>query len=153
MTTTTQTVTPAVMHSGTHTGTAPHASTDRRPLVRGGVVGASTALAGNAAVFAFGSIGEPIRVVIGADATPTALSLFEIAATTVLAVAVGTVALWVTRRCRLRDRTWAIGATVVAVASAVPLWRLEIDATSQLMLTVMHLLTGACCIAAHTRRT
>ena len=135
----------------------PTATTDgvtdsRRSLVRGGVIGGASALLGNAALFALGSIGEPGRVVIGADAAPKPLTLFEVAATTVIAIALGTLALWVTRWRRLSDRTWAIGVAVVAAASAVPLWGLEIDTSSQLVLTAMHLLTGVCCIAAHRRR-
>lgn len=137
----------------TATDTTPGIAHPHPSLLHGAAVGTGTALAGNAVLFALGAIGEPIHVIIGADAAPTAVTLFEVAATTVIAIVVGTLALWVTRWRRLGDRTWAIGAAVVAVASAVPLWGLEIDTSSQLFLTSMHLLTGACCIAANLRRT
>ncbi len=147
---TTITANPTSTSISTSTSNKRAATRPHRPLGRGAVVATVAALAGNLAVFAVGSIGEPIRVVIGSHAAPKAVGLFDIAATTVIAIVIGTVVLWVTRWRRLSDRTWVVGAAVVAVTSAVPLWRLEIDSTSKLLLSAMHLYTGACCIAAQT---
>ena len=42
-------------------------------------------------------------------------------------------------------------AAVVAVISALPLLRLEVDAGSKVALVTMHLVTGAAAIAGHTK--
>jgi hypothetical protein len=102
----------------------------------------------NTLVWAFGRIGEPIRVIIGRNAEPEALAWFHVAITTVLAVVLGGLALAVMRR-RNRVRAWVMTALAIAVGSAAPLWRLDIDTKSKVLLTVMHLCTGMCCVAAH----
>jgi LytS/YehU family sensor histidine kinase len=116
-----------------------------RTLTATGVV-----LGANTLVWVVGRIGEPIRVVIGSDAAPEPLAWAHVAITTIAATVLGGVVLAVMqRRGRGLERVWAAGAVAIAVVSAVPLWRLEIDTTSKTLLTLMHLLTGVCCVAVH----
>lgn len=111
-------------------------------------VAAAFAVAGNTLVWALGRVGEPIRVVIGSDGEPEPLAWSHVAVTTIVSIALGGLALAAVRRRGRSDRTWAIAALAIAVVSAAPLWRLDVDATSKALLTAMHLLTGACCISA-----
>jgi hypothetical protein len=115
-------------------------------------VATGIAVASNTLVWAFGRIGEPIRVIIGSDSEPAALTWWSVALTTIVATVLGGVALAVTRRLGRSERVWQFAVMVLAVVSAVPLWWLDIDVASKSLLTVMHLLTGACSLVAHQRR-
>jgi Family of unknown function (DUF6069) len=132
---------PSTVTSRTNTNTA------TRTLTATGA-----AVAGNTLIWAAGRIGEPIRVVIGSDAAPEPLAWAHVAITTIVATVVGGAVLALVRRYGRSDRVWAAGAIGLAVVSAVPLWRLDIDATSKSLLTLMHLLTGVCCVTAHLAR-
>jgi Family of unknown function (DUF6069) len=116
------------------------------------LVAAGAAVTGNTLVWALGRIGEPIRVVIGTEGESEPLAWSHVAITTVIATVLGGVVLAAMRRRGMRDRLWATAALTVAVVSAVPLWRLDINANSKTLLTVMHLFTGLCCVIAHLAR-
>jgi hypothetical protein len=109
------------------------------------------ATAGNTIVWAVGRIGKPIEVIIGADAAPEPLAWSHVAITTIVATVLGGIVFVVMRR-RHAERLWAIGAVTLAVVSAMPLWRLDIDASSKTLLSLMHLLTGLCCVAVQLAR-
>lgn len=129
----------------------PHSPTtpSLRGLSTGALAATVAALAGNLAVFAVGSSGTPIRVVTGYSPDGADLTIPEIVATTVIAIAAGAALRWALTRTRFDGfRIWAGVAAAVAVISAVPLWRLDIDSASKVSLTVMHLWTGAACVAA-----
>lgn len=129
------------------TRTPPDGSTALRTALLGASIGAGLALAGNLAVFAAGNAGAPIRVVTGGSPGGTDLALNEVVATTLVAVYAGAVLLALLGRRADRFRLWTGLAAALAVASAVPLWRLEVDTGSKAALTTMHLLTGAAAIA------
>jgi hypothetical protein len=106
----------------------------------------------NTVVWAFGRIGEPIHVVIGRNAVPEPLAWSHVAVTTIAAIVLGGVVRAVMQRGSRKgkhERLWATTAMIIAVVSAMPLWRLDIDTASKILLTVMHLLTGVCCVATH----
>jgi Family of unknown function (DUF6069) len=126
---------------------ADSASGTTRTLIAAGV-----AVAGNTLVWALGRIGEPIRVIVGTEGKSEPLAWSHVAITTIVATVLGGVVLAVMRRRGISDRVWATAALVIAVASAVPLWRLDIDANSKTVLTAMHLFTGVCCVTAHAGR-
>ncbi len=149
----TPTITPTSTRISTPPSTAPGSVRPSRPSVRRAVTGTVAALAGNALLFAIGSIGEPIRVVTGADAAPSLLPLGHVAATTMIASAIGTGALWLTRWRRLSDRTWAT-AQRPSRSSLPSRCGASISTTHpKVLVTAMHLFTGTCCVAAHTIRT
>jgi L-lactate permease len=137
--------------TATTTSSTPAAAT-RSLLVRGTLFGLGLALIANAIVFAVGSVGAPIQVVTGsASAAAADLRLGEVIATTVVALLLGTLALWLFDRRRGDGlRSWTVVAAVVAVLSALPLLRLDVDAGSKVALVTMHLATGAAAVVGHT---
>lgn len=120
----------------------------RRNVALGALWGAVAALVVNIAMWLVGHAGEPVRVVTGWAPDGADLTVGEVVATTVVAVGLGGVLLgWMQRRLD-RFRAWAIIVATVAVSSALPLWRLDVDTNSKVTLSCMHLATGACAIAA-----
>jgi hypothetical protein len=127
-----------------------------RTTVAGGLVGTGLAVAATFGIYAVGNIGAPIRVVTGWAPDGADLRVVEVVLTVVVAVAAGAVLLaLVQSRFALAWRAWTITASLLAVASAVPLTRLNIDRGSKIALATMHLATGAAAIAGHAiaRRT
>lgn len=117
---------------------------------RGTALGVGLALASTLAVYVVGNLGAPIMVVTGWNPDGADLSIGEVVATASIAVILGGMLLWLLeRRKRGAVRTWEMIAIAVAVLSAVPLLRLEIDAGSKISLIAMHLLTGASAITGH----
>jgi len=139
----------------------PAGSTDptgpaRPALRRGTALGLAPAVAATTTVFTVGNLGAPVRVVTGQAPDGADLGLGEVVVTTVVAVLAGAGLLWLLDRYRADGfRLWVPAASAVAVLSAIPLWRLDIDAGSKLTLTAMHLATGCAAIAGHAlvRRT
>jgi len=128
---------------------------DRRTAtpVRGGVAlgtlwGAVAALVVNVTIWLVGHTGEPIRVVTGWAPDGADLTLIEVVATTLVAIGLGGVLLGWMQRHFDRFRAWSIIVASVAVASALPLWSLDVDTGSKFTLSCMHFATGACAIAA-----
>jgi hypothetical protein len=102
------------------------------------------------AVFLLGNLGAPIRVVTGSNSAGADLSIGEVVVTASVSVVLGGLVLWLLERRRADGlRTWERTAVVVAILSALPLLRLDIDAASKASLVAMHLLTGAAAITAH----
>ncbi|HEX6421537.1 MAG TPA: DUF6069 family protein [Acidimicrobiales bacterium] len=134
-------------HEDDTTRTPAAGATTPRTAMLGGSVGAGLALVANLAVFAAGNLGAPIRVVTGSAPDGTDLALGEVVGTTLVTVAAGAALLAVLARRADRFRLWTAVAVAVAVLSAVPLWRLDVDAGSKVALTTMHLLTGAAAVA------
>ena len=127
----------------------------RHRIARGALLGAAAALAATITIWLIGSAGEPIRVVTGWAPEGADLSIGEVVIVTIAAVGLGALLLLWMQRHRDRFRAWAIVATSVAIASAIPLWRLDVDAGSKVALTCMHLATGVATVAgqAGVRRT
>jgi len=120
----------------------------RRGVALGALWGAVAALVVNITIWLVGHAGEPVRVVTGWAPHGADLTAGEVVATTVVAVGLGGVLLgWMHRRFD-GFRAWTIIVTSVAVASALPLWRLDVDTGSKVTLSCLHLATGACAIAA-----
>jgi|GEM_PF-6288471 len=125
---------------------SPDEGTTRRTAV-GTVIGIGAALVATSIVFVVGNLGAPIRVMTGWNPDGADLTFAEVAITAASAVAAGGLLLWWMARRRPRAfAAWQGIAVAVAVVSAVPLLRLDIDAGSKLSLVSMHLLTGACAI-------
>jgi hypothetical protein len=92
--------------------------------------------------------GSPIRVRTGWQTSGSKMTVVEYVLTVAISVAVGQVVLaGMLKRSRNAFRRWAILAGAVAVVSALPLWRLDIPASSKTWLTIMHLCTGAAAVA------
>jgi hypothetical protein len=120
-----------------------------RPVssVRGAAVGIGLAVVTNVAVYLAGDAGAPIRVVTGWEPDGAHMGVGDVIAATVVWVAIGAVALWAFERFRPDGfREWAAAAALVAVASIVPLLRLDIDTGSKVALSTMHLVVGAATI-------
>jgi hypothetical protein len=125
-------------------------SVEARAIVAGGLVGTVLALASTLAIYLVGNIGAPIRVVTGWAPDGADQSVGEVIITVVVAVAAGAVLLAVAQARFARPwRAWTITASLFAVASAVPLTRLDVDRGSKVALVSMHLATGAAAIAGH----
>lgn len=123
-----------------------------RPALRGGLLGTAAALAATSCLYALGNVGSNVQVVTGWAPDGADLRYAEVLSTVAVAVLAGAGLLAVLeRRSASALRTWSAIAVSVAVLSALPLWRLEVDAGSKLWLTAMHLATGACAIAAQRR--
>jgi Family of unknown function (DUF6069) len=121
-----------------------------RPVVVGGLLGVALALAGCSVVYVIGNLGAPIRVVTGWAPDGADLTVEEVVITIMVAVTAGAVLLGAAQRRLARPwRAWMITAAVVAVASTLPLFHLDIDAGSKLALASMHLTTGVAAIAGH----
>lgn len=138
----------------TSPATADHHDASRsvgaRTTVTGGLVGTVLALASTLAIYVVGNIGAPIRVVTGWAPDGADQTVGEVVITVVVALAAGSVLLAVAQARHTRAwRAWTITAALFAVASAVPLTRLDIDAGSKVALVSMHLATGAAAIAGH----
>lgn len=115
---------------------------------RGTTIGVVAAVALNLVVLAIGNIGAPIEVVTGWAPDGAPLTVGEVVGTTIVSVAAGGLVLWIaSRHWSNALRGWTIAAASVAVASALPLWRLDVDSGSKTALTAMHLLTGVVAIA------
>jgi uncharacterized membrane protein len=112
----------------------------------GALSGIGIALVANLVIFAVGDRGTPTRVVTGWSPDGADLTIFEVVSTTLVAVALGAVVLWRLDRRPNGFAAWTWVAMIVAVASALPLWRLDVDTASKATLTAMHLTTGAAAI-------
>jgi hypothetical protein len=98
-------------------------------------------------IWLIGRAGEPVRVVSGWAPDGADLSLGEVVIVTVVAVGLGALLLHWMQRHRDRFRAWTIVAMSVAITTAIPLWRLDVDTGSKVALTCMHLATGAAAVA------
>ena len=122
-----------------------------RSVVRGGLIGAAIAVTGCLVVYAIGNAGAPIRVVTGWSPDGAELTVAEVIATVVVSIALGTGLLALLQRRRPNAwSTWRIVVALVAIASAVPLFGLDVDAGSKVALASMHLTTGVASIAGQT---
>jgi hypothetical protein len=123
---------------------------------RGVVLGLAFALAADSIVYAIGNAGAPIRVVTGwSSSTGKDISFGEVVGTCLVSIVLGGLLLsWMLRRRADGLRRWIVVAAAVAIVSAIPLYRLDIDTGSKIALSSMHLLTGAAAIVAQliTRR-
>jgi hypothetical protein len=117
-------------------------------LTSGTALGVALAWATTTVVYVIGNLGAPIRVVTGWAPDGADLRVAEYLITSAVAVAAATLALWLLRR-RGAERAWAPLVAIVSVASAVPLWWLDVDTGSKLSLTMMHLLTGTAAVTGH----
>jgi hypothetical protein len=128
----------------------------RSATAQGAAIGVGLALAVDSVVYLVGNMGAPVQVITGwSSATGKDLSYGEVVGTVLAAVVLGALLLaWMLRRRGNGLRRWIVAAAAVAVVSAIPLFRLDIDTGSKLSLASMHLLTGAAAIAAQliTRR-
>ena len=122
----------------------------RRCVPVGTFWGAVAALVVNITIWFVGLAGEPIRVVTGWAPDGDDLTFVEVVATTVVAVGLGSALLARMQRRFDRFPAWAIIVASVTVASALPLWSLDIDTGSKVALSCMHLATGVCAIAAQS---
>jgi Family of unknown function (DUF6069) len=145
------------VNSETHTITHPileevsrrPTSTSRTWIAKGAAAGACVAVLANLAVFLVGNLGAPIRVVTGWAPDGADVRISEVIITTIVSVLAGAAALWVLERRRANGfRIWVVVAAAVAIASAVPLFGLDVDAGSKIALSTMHILTGSAVIAA-----
>jgi hypothetical protein len=116
----------------------------------GVALGIALAWATTSIVFVVGNLGAPIRVVTGWAPDGADLSAAEYLITSAVAVALGGAALWWMERRRDRLRAWSLVVAAVSVASALPLWGLDVDAGSKVALTCMHLVTGAAAVAGQS---
>ncbi len=115
----------------------------------GGGLGVFLAVAATMAIYTVGNLGSPIRVVTGWAPEGTDLTVLEVVATSAAAVTAGAGLLWLLERRRAGHwRLWVTLVGTIAVVSAVPLWRLEVDTGSKVSLTSMHLVTGLAAVAA-----
>ena len=111
-------------------------------------LGTAIAWVATTVAYAVGNAGGTVRVVTGWSPDDADLTYFEVVATVAVSIALGAVLLWaMQRRAANAFGPWVLVAAGVAVLSAVPLWRLDVDTRSKLALTTMHLLTGACAVA------
>ena len=109
------------------------------------------AVAVNLAIYLVGNRGSPVRVVTGWAPDGADLTIIELVVTTVVAVAIAGALLARMQRGRDWFDRWAVMVAGVAVLSALPLWRLDVDTGSKLTLTTMHLATGASALLSHGR--
>jgi hypothetical protein len=117
---------------------------------RGTAFGVGLALLSTIAVYVVGNLGAPIRVVTGWSPEGADLTLVEVVLTATAAVVLGALALWLLERRRSDGlRIWELVAAALAVLSAAPLLRLDVDRGSKISLVAMHLLTGVAAIAGH----
>jgi hypothetical protein len=137
------------------TAIAEHAISTPRTSVRtlraaqGAALGVVVASIATTIVYAIGNVGANIQVVTGWASDGTDLRYVEVVATVAVSVVLGAGLLWLMeRRTAKALRIWAVVAAAVAVLSAVPLWRLEVDTGSKAALTLMHLATGASAVGA-----
>ncbi len=120
----------------------------RTTVARGVALGAVLGLAANTLAFAIGKLLGPVRVVTGSHPEGADLTYVSVALATVAGITAGGALLWAfVRRGADRYKLWTGVAAAVAMLSSIPLWRLDIDAASKVMLTTMHLLAGASAIA------
>lgn len=131
-------------------------STTRPNVVAlGTAIGVGLGLTANMLAFGLGALIGPVRVVTGSHPQGTDLTYTSVALATVVGIAAGGALLWtLVRRGADRYNLWTAIAAAVAVLSSIPLWRLDIDTTSKMALTTMHLLAGASAIIGQhaTRR-
>ena len=121
-----------------------------RTTVTGGAIGTALALASTLVIYLVGSLGAPIRVVTGWAPDGAELTAGEVIITVVVAVAAGAALLGVAQRHHARAwRAWTVTASLFAIASAVPLTRLDVDRGSKIALASMHLATGVAAIVGH----
>ena len=119
-----------------------------RTVARGTLIGTGLALLGAFAVYGFGRLTTPFRVVSGWSPEGAEVSAVEIAVTVVVAMAAGGLLLAALARWRAEPlRPWIGTVAAVAVLSAVPLWHLDLDTRSKVALSLMHLLTGVAAVA------
>jgi hypothetical protein len=125
------------------------ACTRRHPIVAGTALGAGGSALVGLVLLAVGALGAPVQVVTGAAPDGADLTAVEVVLTAGIAVALGGVLLWALDRFLGNAlRTWSWVVVAVAVVSAIPLWGLDVSLESKLVLTVMHLATGAITIWA-----
>ncbi len=113
-------------------------SHDAHRLRREGITVGVTALVVNIVVrVVAGVLGVPFRVTSGGDTTE--VTVVQVAVSTVVGVVMALVALWVLRRFRRGVTIWTALATVAVLASlAQPLAAAD-DASTALVLVLMHL--------------
>lgn len=126
-----------------------HIST--RSRLKAAVAGAGAGIVGALAIKFVADAGAPVMVVTGWAPDGTRISVLEIVLTVAVVVALGAALLYALDRrgeSSKRFALWACIAIAVALSSAVPLWRLDVDTQSKVALTLMHLWTGTACILA-----
>lgn len=130
----------------------PTARTNRRAtpatLAVGAAVGAAAAVVANLVVFAIGSIGAPLEVVMTGDTTASELPAAAVIGASIAPIVVGAVGLWIFERFLANGfRIWAVTAGVLAVVSIAAPAGLDVSTESKVALAVMHLVVGAAAIA------
>lgn len=121
--------------------------TINRTLLAGTGLGILAAWLADLAILMIANIGAPVRVVTGWSPDGANLTAAEVLITSATAVASTGLGLWWWERHNPRAfRPWSIIVTALAALSAVPLWRLDVDAGSKVALTLMHLTTGSCAV-------
>ena len=117
------------------TAPAEPASTRARPLVRGAVLGTAMAWVATTVVYVVGNTGGTVRVVTGWSPEGADLTYVEVVTTVAVSIALGAALLGAMQRRYVNAfALWTLVAVSVAVLSAVPLWRLDVDYRSKLAL-------------------
>lgn len=121
--------------------------TTKRTLLAGTGLGILAAWLADLTILAFATTDAPVRVVTGWAPDGADLTVAETLLTSGSAVILAGAGLWSWQR---RDpeaiRRWSLVVMSLAVLSAVPLWRLDVDTASKIALSMMHLATGACAV-------
>jgi Family of unknown function (DUF6069) len=120
-----------------------------RRLLSGAASGVALAGLSTMVVYAVGNAGSPIRVVTGWEPDGANVTVAEVLITSAVSVSGGALLLRTMERRGAGIRVWTAIALGVAIVSAVPLWRLDVDTGSRMALTAMHALTGASAIIGH----
>jgi hypothetical protein len=118
-------------------------------LLSGAALGVALAWLSTMVVYAVGNAGSPIRVVTGWAPDGANVTVAEVLITSAVSVSGGALLLRTMERRGAGIRVWTAIALGVAIVSAVPLWRLDVDTGSRMALTAMHALTGASAIIGH----
>jgi hypothetical protein len=118
-------------------------------LLSGAALGVALAWLATMVVYAIGNAGSPIRVVTGWAPDGANVTVAEVLITSAVSVSGGALLLRTMERRGAGIRVWTAIALGVAIVSAVPLWRLDVDTGSKMALTAMHALTGASAIIGH----
>ena len=127
----------------------PTVAAQQSTVAWGALAGVALACVSALIILAIGNVGAPVRVVTGGAPDGADLSVAEVLITSTVAVVLGAALLWfLERRGPNGLRTWTIIAAFVAVASAVPLLRLNVGADSKIALSAMHLATGVSAVSS-----
>lgn len=127
-----------------HTTTLTTKSTTRPAAVgKGAGIGIGIALIANLAVFAIGSAGAPLRVVMTGDTDPSDLPVGAVIAASIAPILIGAFGLWLISRFAARGfEIWAAVAVVLAAVSITAPASLDIDTGSKVALACMHVIVG-----------